>query len=58
MYTIVNLATAAAAKLFQSCPTLCDPIGGSNQAPPALGFFRQEHWSGLSFPSPLHESEK
>ena len=25
---------------------------------PSLGFSRQEHWSGLSFPSPMHESEK
>ena len=24
----------------------------AHQAPPALGFSRQEHWSGLSFPSP------
>ena len=30
----------------------------ANQAPPSLGFFRQEHWSGLPFPSPMHESEK
>ena len=22
-----------------------------------LGFFRQEHWSGLPFPSPMRESE-
>ena len=22
------------------------------------GFSRQEHWSGLLFPSPMHESEK
>ena len=28
------------------------------QVPPSLGFSRQEHWSGLSFPSPMHESEK
>ena len=28
------------------------------QAPPSLGFSRQEHWSGLPFPSPRHESEK
>ena len=27
-------------------------------APPSLGFSRQEHWSGLPFPSPVHESEK
>ena len=26
-------AAAAAAKLLQSCPTLCDPIDGSPQAP-------------------------
>ena len=38
----------------QSCPTLCDP----HQAPPSLGFSRQEHWSGLPFPSLMHESEK
>ena len=28
-------AAAAAAKLLQSCPTLCDPIDGSHQAPPS-----------------------
>ena len=91
---------AAAAKLFQSCPTLCDPIDGSPpgsaipgilqartlewvaisssnawkwkvkvkslsrvrllatpwtaayQAPPSMGFSRQEYWSGVSLPSP------
>ena len=30
----------------------------AHQAPPSLGFSRQEHWSGLSFPSLMHESEK
>ena len=92
---------AAAAKLFQSCPTLCDliddippgslvpgilqartlewvAISFSNawkwkvkvrslsrvwllatawtvalQAPPSMGFFRQEYWSGVPFPSPI-----
>ena len=29
----------------------------AHQAPPALGFSRQEHWSGLPFPSPMRESE-
>ena len=28
------------------------------QALLSLGFTRQEHWSGLPFPSPMHESEK
>ena len=45
------------AKSLQSCPTLCDPIDGSHQAPPSLGFSRQEHWSGLPSPSPMHQSE-
>ena len=54
---------AGAAKSCHLCPTQCDPIGSSclmsaHQAPPSLGFFRQEHWSGLPFPSPMHESEK
>ena len=51
-------AAAAAAKSLQSCPTLCDPIDGSPPGSPSLGFSRQEHWSGLPFPSPIHESEK
>ena len=93
-------AAAAAAKSFQSCPTLCNPIDGSPlgspipgilparilewvaisfsnawkwkvkvkllsrarllgtpwtaayQAPPSMGFSRQEYWSGLPLPSP------
>ena len=38
--------------------TLCDPRDGSPPGSPSLGFSRQEHWSGLPFPSPMHESEK
>ena len=30
----------------------------AHQAPPSLGFSRQEHWSGLPFPSPMHDSKK
>ena len=30
----------------------------AHQAPPSLGFSRQEHWSGLPFPSPMHENEE
>ena len=29
----------------------------ADQAPPSLGFSRQQHWGGLPFPSPMHESE-
>ena len=34
------------------------PEMAAYQAPPSLGFSRQEPWSGLPFPSPMHESEK
>ena len=34
------------------------PETAAHQAPPSLGFSRQEHWSGLPFASPMHESEK
>ena len=97
----IYLAAAAAAKLLQSCLTLCDPIDGSPpgspipgilqarilewvaisfsnawkwkvkvkslscvrllatpwtvayQAPPSMGFSRQEYWSGVPLPSPF-----
>ena len=29
------------------------PQTAAHQAPPSLGFSRQEHWSGLPFPSPM-----
>ena len=37
---------------------LATPWTAAYQAPPSMGFSRQEHWSGLPFPSPMHESEK
>ena len=39
----------------QLCAT---PETAAHQVPPYLGFSRQEHWSGVPFPSPMHESEK
>ena len=33
------------------------PKTAAHQAPLSLGFSRQEYWSGLPFPSPMHESE-
>ena len=56
-YSLIEAATAAA-KSLQSCLTLCNPIDGSPPGSPVLGFSRQEHWSGLPFPSPMHESER
>ena len=48
---------AAAAKCF-SCVQLSATPETAHQGPPSLGFSRQEHWSGLPFPSPMQESEK
>ena len=51
----------SAAKLLShfSRVRLCaTPQTTAHQAPLSLGFSRQEHWSGLPFPSPMHESEK
>ena len=42
-----------------NCVRLCaTPEMAAHQAPLSLGFSRQEYWSGLPFPSPMHESEK
>ena len=35
----------------QSGPTLGTPWTVAHQAPLSMGFFRQEYWSGLPFPS-------
>ena len=44
-------AAAAAAKLLQSCPTLCDPIDGSPRGSPIPGILqaRTLEWVAISF---------
>ena len=46
-----SLITAAAAKLLQSCPTLCDPIEGSSPGSPVPGILqaRTLEWVVISF---------
>ena len=46
-------AAAAAAKLLQSCPTLCDPIDGSPPGSPIPGILqaRTLEWVAISFSS-------
>ena len=53
-YTLLLLLLSRFSRV-QLCVT---PKMAAHQAPPSLGFSRQEHWSGLPFPSPMHESEK
>ena len=41
------------------CVRLCETQWtAAHHTPPSLGFSRREYWSGLPFPSPMHESEK
>ena len=44
-------AAAAAAKLLQSCPTLCDPIDGSPPGSPVPGILqaRTLEWVAIAF---------
>ena len=56
--TSLTAAAAAAAESLRSCPTLRNPMDGSPPGSPVPGILQQEHWSGLPFPSPMHESEK
>jgi len=47
---VVAAAAAAAAKLLQLCPTLCDPIDGSPQGSPVPGILqaRTLEWVAIS----------
>ena len=43
-------------EVAQSCPTLSDPMDCSYQAPPPMGFSKQEYWSGVPLPSLTHKT--
>ena len=43
---IVIVKSLSRVRLFATSWTV------ANQAPPSMGFSRQEYWSGLPFPSP------
>jgi len=51
IYIYQGIAAAAAAKLPQSCPTLCDPIDGSPPGSPVPGILqaRKLEWVAISF---------
>ena len=38
----------------QSCLTLVTPWTTAYQAPPSMGFSRQNYWSGMPLPSPIY----
>ena len=45
-FLALNAGACTHAKSFQSCPTLCDPIDCSPPGSSAMGFSRQQYWSG------------
>ena len=54
---MVGINTTLLLLLLLSCVSrvrlYVTPKTAAHQAPPSLGFSRQEYWSGLSFPSPI-----
>ena len=46
-----QMKPAAAAKLLSRVQLLVTPWTAAHQAPPSMGFSRQEYWSGVPLPS-------
>ena len=52
-YSYELLDEQSESEVVRLCPTLCNPMECSlHQAPPSMGFSRQEYWTGLPFPFP------
>ena len=58
LYSTMLLLLLLLLSLFSRVRLCATPETAAHQAPPSLGFSRQEHCRGLPFPSPMHESEK
>ena len=56
--TLTQITIMLLLSCFSRVRLYVTPEMAAHQAPPSLGFSRQEHWSGLPFPSLMHESEK
>ena len=57
----VQMEPAAAAKLLQSCPTLCDPIDGSPPGSPIPGILQARtklEWVAISFSNSFRPKHK
>ena len=55
---ITLLPRSAMLSCFSRVRLCATPETAAHQAPPSLGFSRQEHWSGLPFPSPMQEVQE
>ena len=57
IYVVLLLLLPLLLSRFSRVRLCVTPETAAHQAPPSPGFSRQEHWSGLPFPPPMHESE-
>ena len=51
-FFLQRMKVKSESEVAQSGPTLSDPWTAAYQAPPSMGFSRQEYWSGVPLPSP------
>ena len=53
LFLLQCMKVKSESEVAQSCLTLSDPMDyTAHQAPPSMGFSRQEYWSGVPLPSP------
>ena len=58
LYHFITQEALAMLSHFSRVQLCATPQTAAHQAPPSLEFSRQEHWSGLPFPSPMHEKSE
>ena len=56
-FLLQHMKVKSEREVARSCPTLSDPWTTAHQAPPSMGFSRQEYWSGVPLPSPVVNSK-
>ena len=52
-FLLQRMKVKSESEVAQPCPTPLTPWTAAYQAPPSIGFSRQEYWSGLPMPSPV-----
>ena len=51
-FLLQRMKVRSESEVAQSCPTRATPWTAAHQAPPFMGFSRQEYWSRVPLPSP------
>ena len=51
-FLLQRMNVKSESEVTQSCPTLSNLRTAAYQAPPSMGFSKQEYWSGFPLPSP------